>query len=168
MNLKDFMCGMSAGTAQIVCGQPFDFLKVKIQTLEHGSNSIVTLAKEIYKEFGFRGFYRGSSSVFLGSASTIGIEFCVYEWSKRLMFSTFGQREGQEYDLDKLRIWEIGLSGIIVGWSVAFIYCPVEYVKIMKQMSHTMTDSSLRLLLRELRANGIHNIYKGYWATTIR
>ena len=91
----------------------------------------------------------------------------VYEWAKRLMFRTFGQREGQ-YDLDKLKMWEVGVAGAIVGWTVAFIYCPVEYVKIQKQLSHTMSQSSVALLLKELRANGLRNIYRGYWATTFR
>ena len=32
MKLADFVCGLSAGWAQIVIGQPLDFVKIKIQT----------------------------------------------------------------------------------------------------------------------------------------
>lgn len=32
MNISDFCCGLLAGWAQVIVGQPFDFVKVKIQT----------------------------------------------------------------------------------------------------------------------------------------
>jgi hypothetical protein len=32
MNISDFCCGLLAGWAQVIVGQPFDFVKVRIQT----------------------------------------------------------------------------------------------------------------------------------------
>jgi len=71
MNLQDFLCGLTAGWTQIILGQPFDFVKVKIQTATNPS-SVFSYAKEILNEFGWKGFYRGSSSLFFGFAGTIG------------------------------------------------------------------------------------------------
>lgn len=65
-------------------------------------------------------------------------------------------------------MWEIALAGGVVGSVVSFIYCPVEYTKIQRQLSSNIKHSSLGLLFRELITNGIRNIYRGYWATFLR
>ena len=58
-------------------GQPFDFIKVRIQTATK-EVPIFTIAKDIKQEFGLKGFYRGSSSLFFGFAFVIGTEFLVF------------------------------------------------------------------------------------------
>lgn len=77
MNATDFFCGLLAGWAQVLVGQPFDFIKVKIQTAKQPSFSSIEIAKDIYRTYGLSGFYRGSSSLFFGFACTIGTEFLV-------------------------------------------------------------------------------------------
>ena len=32
MHIQDLFCGIIAGWSQIIVGQPFDFIKVKVQT----------------------------------------------------------------------------------------------------------------------------------------
>ena len=71
MNMIDFACGVVAGWSQILIGQPFDFIKVKIQTSKHHSTTI-GVTKDIYHQYGLKGFYRGSSSLLFGFACTIG------------------------------------------------------------------------------------------------
>lgn len=78
MNTTDFCCGLLAGWAQVLVGQPFDFIKVKIQTAQAPSASTLQIAKDIYRTYGPLGFYRGSSSLFFGFACTIGTEFLVF------------------------------------------------------------------------------------------
>lgn len=77
MNITDFFCGLLAGWTQVVVGQPFDFIKVRIQTATK-EVPIFAIAKDIKQEFGLKGFYRGSSSLFFGFAFVIGTEFLVY------------------------------------------------------------------------------------------
>jgi solute carrier family 25 carnitine/acylcarnitine transporter 20/29 len=72
MNATDFMCGLVAGWSQIIIGQPFDFIKVRIQTAVKSPPTIPQIVKDIYSEYGLRGFYRGASSLFFGFAFTIG------------------------------------------------------------------------------------------------
>ena len=72
MNISDFVCGLFAGWTQVIIGQPFDFVKVKIQTATDNNHSIPKITKDIYQQYGLKGFYRGSSSLFFGFAFTIG------------------------------------------------------------------------------------------------
>lgn len=46
MDLKDFCCGLLAGWAQVIVGQPFDFVKVKIQTAVQ-ERPILSIVKDI-------------------------------------------------------------------------------------------------------------------------
>lgn len=104
MNITDFVCGLCAGWTQVIIGQPFDFVKVKIQTATHAPPSIPQITQDIYQQYGLKGFYRGSSSLLFGFAFTIGTEFLVYEWAKRYIYSHWGQRS-HEYNPDKLKLW---------------------------------------------------------------
>ena len=86
MNITDFVCGLFAGWTQVIIGQPFDFIKVKIQASTHNTLSIKDITKDIYQQYGLKGFYRGSSSLLFGFAFTIGTEFLAYEWAKRYIY----------------------------------------------------------------------------------
>ncbi len=46
MNATDFICGLFAGWSQVIVGQPFDFIKVRIQTATQDI-PILNIAKEI-------------------------------------------------------------------------------------------------------------------------
>ena len=74
MSVLDFMCGLAAGWSQIITGQPLDFIKTKYQLTSSTTNvSAIKLAKQIVRDHGLLGFYRGSSSLFFGFSFTIAI-----------------------------------------------------------------------------------------------
>ena len=70
--------------------------------------------------------------------------------------------------MGKLSLLEIGIAGVFVGWAVSGIYCPVEYVKIQKQLKGGLQTSAFGLLFRELSRAGGKNIFRGYWSTALR
>lgn len=53
--------GTVAGWSIVTVGQPLDYLKTLYQTREHHLPSI----KEIYRDIGLKGFYKGASSIYL-------------------------------------------------------------------------------------------------------
>lgn len=121
------MCGLLAGWSQILAGQPFDYIKVKYQIeTSNKSKSMFDIAKEIQKQHGLLGFYRGASSLFFGFAFTIGLEFAVYEFSKRTIHKMRNRGNPEStYRDSSLSIADVGLAGGIVGLSVSLIYCCV-------------------------------------------
>ncbi len=68
----------------------------------------------------------------------------------------------------QLSISEIGLAGAIVGLVVSNIYCPIEYVKIQKQLNGKIGQGSLSMLFNQVKNNGLKNITKGFYATALR
>ena len=72
MKATDFVCGLFAGWTQVLVGQPLDYIKIRIQAAQNSNFSTVEIAKDIYKSYGLKGFYRGSSSLLFGFAFTIG------------------------------------------------------------------------------------------------
>lgn len=54
----------------------------------------------------------------------------------------------KEYDPAKLHLWEVGAAGAYAGWFVTFVYCPIEYAKIQRQVSSAIHESSVGWLLR--------------------
>lgn len=78
MNAIDFFSGACAGWSIVAVGQPLDFVKVKIQTAVKAPKSEFEVAREIYRDHGLKGFYRGSSSMLFGYSFIGGCEFVVY------------------------------------------------------------------------------------------
>lgn len=83
------------------------------------------------------------------------------------MFKNWG-KHGGDYNLGKLSLTEVGIAGSIVGLVVSGIYCPVEYVKIQKQLKGGLQTSAFGLLLSEISRTGGKNIFRGYWSTVLR
>ncbi|MBW0504228.1 hypothetical protein O181_043943 [Austropuccinia psidii MF-1] len=91
------VCGIGAGCVSVLMMHPLDLLKVKFQvsTLlqSNQSNSIVNLnqtrillgLKEILKQDGFKGLYRGLSPNLIGNASSWGFYFLWYSIFKKKM-----------------------------------------------------------------------------------
>lgn len=163
----DFLCGLAAGWSQILTGQPLDFIKTKFQLSNATGMTATKFAREILKDHGLLGFYRGSSSLFFGFSFTIALEFAIYEACKKYFLSCYQNVSGNIPE-EVLSIKEIMVSGGIVGTFVSFVYCPVEYAKIQKQTLRHTKESSLTLLLKEMYNNKLKNIYKGFSATFLR
>ena len=106
----------------VAVGIPLDYIKVVIQTTAQKPSSELSIMKDIYQKHRFKGFYRGSSSMFFDFSVTGGIQFLTYEWAKKQLHR-LGGRKG-EYDQMDLSLKEVGLAGAICGWAAAFIYCP--------------------------------------------
>ena len=69
----------------------------------------------------------------IAASSVVALEFLVYEWGKRTLYS-LNQHE-KPYKSKNLSLLNIGLSGGLAGWSATFVYCPMEYIKIQRQLS---------------------------------
>lgn len=155
----NFLAGLSAGWSQIIIGAPFDFVKTKIQTAGK-AHTATYWAKNIYRDYGMLGFYKGSSSIFLGFGCIIAIEFSVYEkckkWISRVMYD------------NTTPLKAVFLSGAAVGLTTPLIYCPIEYAKLLVQTGKSSTSSSVKVLFDSVWRHGLGRVYRGYLGTILR
>lgn len=87
-NVKDIISGFISGWTQVIIMQPFEIVKVRLQTQSNANpyyNGIVDCFKKIAKEEGLGAFYKGTFFLNLGTVTPlIGIGF-----QASAMFFTF-------------------------------------------------------------------------------
>ena len=92
LTVKDFFAGTIAGILQVLVGQPFDIIKVRLQaqspTVPIYKNPM-DCARKIYVEEGFYTFYRGTLSPLVGIGACVSIQFGVNEACKRYLKKDF-------------------------------------------------------------------------------
>ena len=114
------------------------------------------------------GFYKGATSMLVGYAGVIGFELFGYEWIKRSLFKYIGNRSGL-YDPNQLKLWEVALSGWIMGWVAGTIFTPTEFVKIQKQLFPEFEKESLTaIMLKSIRNHGVRSVFRSFWSTAAR
>ena len=124
-NLKDIISGFVSGWTQVIIMQPFEIVKIRLQTQSSANpyyNGIVDCFKKIAKEEGLGAFYKGIWIHYSGTVTPlIGIGFqasamfFTYEFAKRF-FSRF-----KENPRDKLPLQYIFASGLIASLPTSLI-----------------------------------------------
>ncbi len=141
------LCGTTFGVTSVLVGHPFDTVKTRMQVLNY--NSMGKTIKHIMKDSGVRGLYSGMLPMLLGSAVFRSAQFSAY---------SFGFAKSQE--LNPMFGEAIPNTGgfrpavfvgcLLAGTARALIECPLEVVKIQRQI----TLSSSKFILRDA--------YKGF------
>ena len=86
---RDFLAGTVGGVVQVLIGQPFDIVKVKLQTAgtsvgsSGGSVTARGVVADVWSRGGVRGFYAGTLVPLLGVGACVSIQFSTLEWAKR-------------------------------------------------------------------------------------
>ena len=166
LTVKDFFAGTIAGILQVIVGQPFDIIKVRIQA-QSQKNPIyknpIDCAKKIYKNEGFFTFYRGSLSPLVGIGACVSIQFGVNEACKRILKNY--RKEQNIPNPNKLSLLQLATCGSFAGLVNAVVSIPVEHIRIKMQVEGTKLikkySGSIDCMLKIYREHGIHGIYKG-------
>ncbi|EIW68366.1 hypothetical protein TREMEDRAFT_32480 [Tremella mesenterica DSM 1558] len=124
---KDLIAGSVGGIAQVLVGQPFDIVKVRIQTAPSGTyKSPLDCAQKLLRSDGPTGFYKGTLTPLLGIGACVSIQFGALEGAKRF----FGGRKG---DKEELNLAELYTAGAIAGVANTIVANPVEHIRIRLQ-----------------------------------
>lgn len=152
--------GMQFGITIVIIGQPFDTVKTKMQAQEeYKSKSFLQSINSIYKQEGLRGFYRGGTSIVLGSSLFRSAQLSIFE----AIHSRFDRNNLTDKNYEKYFTYEIpytkGLevrtvvAGLACGVGRALVECPFEFVKVRKQTQKKIN---------------VKHIYQGIWPLTLR
>ena len=93
---KDIAAGTCGGIAQVLVGQPFDTVKVRLQTQPAGSHQLykgaLDCVRKIWTNEGLAGFYKGTATPLVGIGACVSVQFGTFEFMKR-WFSQGSQQQ---------------------------------------------------------------------------
>ncbi|OQR85430.1 Mitochondrial Carrier (MC) Family [Achlya hypogyna] len=162
----DFAAGCIGGGSGIVVGQPFDTIKVRLQT--HGAfySGPYDCTLHTWKHEGVRGFFKGLASPLFGSLWTSAIVFGAY--GSALRFLEKGQPPAAEP-----RLSSVFSAGSIAGLLQSIALCPTDLVKCQLQAQDGYTKARpfagpLECVQHIYGRNGIRGLFLGFWPTILR
>ncbi|PIA39935.1 hypothetical protein AQUCO_02600405v1 [Aquilegia coerulea] len=137
---KDLTAGTIGGAAQLICGHPFDTIKVKLQSqpvplagqLPKYAGAIDAVKKTIVAE-GLGGLYKGMGAPLATVAAFNAVLFTVRGQLESILRSEPGSR---------LTISQQVVCGAGAGVVVSFLACPTELVKCRLQAQSALADLS--------------------------
>lgn len=167
ITLKDFCCGTFAGWLQVIVGQPFDIIKVRIQAQSHINPiylNTMDCAKKIYMNEGFMAFYKGTLSPLIGVGACVSIQFGVNEACKRF-WKKYTHSE-------RMSLLSLSTCGGIAGLVNSVVSIPVEHIRIKMQVQGTKLikkyTGSIDCMMKLYKESGIKGIYHGGASTVPR
>jgi len=159
--INEFIAGCMGGFTQVIIGQPFDIVKVRLQTQKAGevlySSAIDCLKKIVKNEGGPLGLWKGSLPPLLGVGAATSIQFGVNENTKALLQSITQQKD--------LPMAYLALCGALAGIANYFVSCPAEHIRIRMQSQGTMANppykSSMDCIQKISSKQGVKGMFKG-------
>ena len=166
LTVKDFVAGTFAGILQVIVGQPFDIVKVRIQSQSRSKpqySGTIDCAKKILKDEGFYTFYRGTLSPLIGIGMCVSIQFGVNEACKRTMKKI--NIKNNKPNPKELSLLTLANCGAFAGLANSVVSIPVEHIRIKMQVEGTKLikkyTGSFDCLNKIYKEHGIYGIYKG-------
>ncbi|KAG4437011.1 mitochondrial carrier domain-containing protein [Leptodontidium sp. 2 PMI_412] len=167
--MKDLFAGAAGGIAQVLLGQPFDIVKVRLQTTTQYPNALVA-AKTIYAQEGALAFYKGTLTPLIGIGACVSVQFGAFHEARRRI---------EAYNTSKnplspgLSYGQYYCAGAFAGVANSVISGPIEHVRIRLQ---TQPHGAARLYngpldcVRKLSAHEgvLKGLYRGEAVTVLR
>ncbi|KAI0088140.1 mitochondrial carrier [Irpex rosettiformis] len=169
---QDLVAGTAGGIAQVLVGQPFDIVKVRMQTAPKGTYSgMLHCAGGILKHEGPLAFYKGTLTPLLGIGVCVSIQFGAMEYSKRFfaernLESGIGGPQGTH-----LTGGQLLAAGTFAGLANGVVSGPVEHIRIRLQTQsakNPLYAGPWDAIKKIYAQTGIAGIYKGQVATLWR
>ncbi|CAG8490184.1 315_t:CDS:2 [Diversispora eburnea] len=184
--VKDCASGTVGGIVQVFVGQPFDTVKVRLQTQpipkageQPRFSGMLDCVQKTIKYEGFTAFYKGTTTPLVGAGACVSIQFLVLEFMKRF----FNERNGGK--IGSFTNSQLYLSGAAAGIANSVISGPVEHIRTRLQVQITSPQVQITSPQALNAANktysgpldcikkiysyyGIKGIYKGQCITMFR
>ena len=153
------LSGCFGGVAQVITGQPFDCVKVRLQTAPVGSNpSLVSVVKEIITKEGYGAFYKGTTTPLLGIGACVSVQFGCNEYMK----SYFNKKNNGA----NMKLTQYFQSGVMAGIANAPLATVIEHVRIRQQINKEKNAPGALQIFKALKQNNA--LWRGLLTTGIR
>jgi solute carrier family 25 carnitine/acylcarnitine transporter 20/29 len=167
-SLDNFIAGSAGGIAQVLAGQPFDMVKVRLQAANSATipykNVSDCLTRIVKDEGGPFALWKGSLFPLICVGAAVSIQFGVNEKLKGIVKEITG--------LQNLGLIHFFECGAITGIVNSAITIPAEHSRIRMQVqgisSKTQYNSSLDCCKKIIQQYGFRGLYKGGVSTVMR
>ncbi|KAF4126037.1 solute carrier family 25 (mitochondrial carnitine/acylcarnitine transporter), member 20/29 [Geosmithia morbida] len=127
---KDLFSGAVGGVAQVLVGQPFDIVKVRLQTTTQYSSALEA-ATSIYRKEGPTAFYKGTLTPLIGIGACVSVQFGAFHQARRwLEARNLASSPGGS---GSLSYWQYAQAGAFAGVANSFLSGPIEHIRIRLQ-----------------------------------
>ncbi|ELK02988.1 mitochondrial ornithine transporter 2 [Pteropus alecto] len=132
----DLTAGALGGTACVLTGQPFDTVKVKMQTFPALYKGFTDCCLKTYSQVGLRGFYKGTGPALMAYVAENSVLFMCYGFCQQFVKKVVGlDKQAKLSDL------QTATAGSLASGFAALALCPTELVKCRLQTMHEMEMS---------------------------
>ncbi|PTU17118.1 hypothetical protein P175DRAFT_0505271 [Aspergillus ochraceoroseus IBT 24754] len=166
--LKDLAAGAAGGIAQVLLGQPFDIVKVRLQTSSQYSSALDG-ATQILKKEGPLAFYKGTLTPLIGIGACVSVQFGAFHEARRRI----EELNKKKYADSTLSYGQYYLAGGFAGLTNSVLAGPIEHVRIRLQTQPHGADrlySGPLDCIRKLSSQGgvLRGLYRGQAVTYLR
>lgn len=126
--LKDLFAGAVGGVAQVLLGQPFDIVKVRLQTTTQYSGAL-DAATKIYQNEGALAFYKGTLTPLIGIGACVSVQFGGFHYARR----AFEARNAEKTGNGQLSYSQYYAAGAFAGIANTVLSSPIEHIRIRLQ-----------------------------------
>jgi solute carrier family 25 carnitine/acylcarnitine transporter 20/29 len=109
-------------------GQPFDIVKVRLQTTQQYSGAL-DAATKIYKNEGALAFYKGTLTPLIGIGACVSVQFGGFHYARR----AFEARNLEKTGSGDLSYAQYYASGAFAGITNTVLSSPIEHIRIRLQ-----------------------------------
>ncbi|KYO39990.1 mitochondrial ornithine transporter 1 [Alligator mississippiensis] len=165
--------GAAGGVACVVSGQPFDTIKVKMQTFPTMYRGFFDCSIRTYQQEGLRGLYQGTLPALLANVAENAVLFACYGFCQQLVRQLFGLGSVQE-----LSDLHSALAGSFSSVFSSMVLCPTELVKCRMQALHEMKvtgraaischSSTWAVVKAIFHSKGLLGFFQGLTSTWLR
>lgn len=156
--VKKFSAGSAAGALGSIAGNPFDVLKTKMMTAEGAVPSLIGTAKDLHKNQGIGGFYRGIDSNVARAMVLNGTKMACYDTMKGVVVSATG--------LSKSALPTQFLSAVAAGFFMTCTVSPFDMVRtrLMNQPADAkIYNNALDCFMKIIKNEGPTTLWRGFF-----
>ena len=162
--LKSFLSGGVGGVCVVLVGHPLDLIKVRMQTGNAGSSSVLGLLRTTFQADGIAGLYRGVSAPLTAVTPMFAVSFWGYDMGQRLV--RVAQQIPATIDLS---LTDKCLAGGISALPTTVLMSPSERIKCLLQTAQPGQYRGMGDCAQQLyKSGGIASLYRGTALTLLR
>lgn len=165
--------GAAGGVACVLSGQPFDTVKVKLQTFPHLYRGFLDCSLRTYQQDGLSGLFQGTGPALLANVAENAVLFACYGTCQQITRGLLGLNKGSE-----LSDLQNAVAGSLASVFSSLVLCPTELVKCRMQALQEMRKegrtslashvSAYAVVKNILQQEGPLGLFEGMTSTWLR